>query len=88
MKEVVDFDEKDLNMLALTSFRCSVIGGYAFVLEGHKGLKSFDAQKIEFRQNKNTLISVVGLNLTIKQLTKSYALILGKITGVNYETVG
>lgn len=83
----MDFNEKDLNMAALTTFRCCLIGGYAFVLEGHKGLKSFDAQKIQFKQNKNRLISVIGLNLTIKQLTKSYALVLGEITGVNYETV-
>jgi len=66
-------------MLSLLNYKYTVYADFALEVEGHRGIKVFSSTYITFAVGKSTLV-VEGENLTIKQLTKNYALITGTIT--------
>ena len=78
-------NEDDLALLALNKVKCNLFGNFAVLIEGHKGLKSYLLEKIIFKANKTQNVSVIGKNLSIKQLANRHALIVGEISGVIYE---
>ncbi|MEG1706921.1 MAG: YabP/YqfC family sporulation protein [Clostridia bacterium] len=63
------------------AYKYSVYGGSTFVLEGMNGIRYFSAEKIIFSIKKQTL-AVKGQGLTIKQLTRDYAVVTGQIGAV------
>ncbi|MCH5159868.1 MAG: YabP/YqfC family sporulation protein [Clostridiales bacterium] len=63
------------------SYKYSVFGGHTVVLEGHKGIADYTADGISFSLGKSQL-KIVGSNLHIKRLEKQFAVVVGKISGV------
>lgn len=70
----------------MASYKYSVYAGVALAIEGHNGLLEYTAEMIKFKLAKGG-ICVHGENLKIKQMTKDYALLHGKITGVELVNV-
>ena len=86
-KNTAFFTEEDFALSALLKVRCTIYGKDAVAIEGHKGLKKFSLDKIQFKADKLNLICVVGNDLSIKQLCQGYALVVGQISGVWYESL-
>ena len=63
------------------SYKYSVFGGHTVVLEGHKGIADYNSDCISFSLGKSQL-KIVGSNLRIKCLEKQFAVVSGKIVGV------
>ena len=63
------------------SYKYSVFGGHTVVVEGHKGIADYNNDGISFSLGKG-LLKIVGSNLRIKCLEKQFAVIVGKIAGV------
>ena len=66
---------------AFSSFRYVNIGNNALYVQGHKGVISFDAERVILRAQKSRL-EISGVNLTIKQLSNDDAVIMGQIISV------
>jgi len=79
--------EENLSLAVVNKLRCNLFGNFAVVIEGHKGLKTFLLEKIIFKADKKQNVSIVGKNLSIKQLTLGYALVMGEISGIIYEEI-
>ena len=65
----------------LGSYKYSVFGGHTVVVEGVKGIADYNGDCISFSLGKGQL-KIVGSNLRIKCLEKQFAVIGGKIAGV------
>ena len=65
----------------LGSYKYSVFGGHTVVVEGHKGIGAYDSDGISFALGKAQL-KIVGSNLRIQRLEKQFAVVVGKITGI------
>ena len=63
------------------SYKYSVFGGHTVVVEGHKGIADYNSDCIILSLGKSQL-KIVGSNLRIKSLEKQFAVIMGKIAGV------
>ena len=63
------------------SYKYSVFGGHTVVVEGHKGIADYTGECISFSLGKFRL-KIVGSNLQIKCLEKQFAVVVGKIAGV------
>lgn len=73
----------DLELAALVnSFKYSVYGGHTVVVEGHRGLVSFSSEKL-FQVGKTERLEIIGEEISIKQLTKNFTVVTGKIKGVS-----
>lgn len=80
------FSEEDYDLICLAGgYKYSVLGDKCFVLEGHRGIVKYEREQVCFRL-KNKEICVKGKELTIKQMTKNFAVLEGKIVGV--EIIG
>ncbi|MBR5250992.1 MAG: YabP/YqfC family sporulation protein [Clostridia bacterium] len=86
-KNTTFFTEEDFALSTLPKVNCTLYGKDAVAIEGHKGLKKFSLDKIQFKADKLNLICVVGNDLSIKQLCQGYALVVGQISGVWYESL-
>ncbi|MBS1416079.1 MAG: YabP/YqfC family sporulation protein [Christensenellales bacterium] len=74
----------DLELAALVnSFKYSVYGNHTVVVEGHKGLVSFSSERIVFKLGKTERLEITGEEISIKQLTKNFTVVTGKIKGVS-----
>ena len=84
----------DLELAALVnSFKYSVYGGHTVVVEGHLSLIHiseptrhsliFSSEKIIFRLGKTERLEIIGEEISIKQLTKNFTVVTGKIKGVS-----
>ncbi len=82
-----EYTEQDLSFNALVKLRCVLYGDDAVVIEGHKGLKSFSSEKIVFKTTANRLFFVNGKNLILNRFSRGYALVVGMIAEVGYESV-
>ncbi len=58
--------------------KCSVYGGKTVVIEGHKGIVDYSADKLTFASPHGFII-VNGEGLRIRHLEKNFAVIVGKI---------
>ena len=88
-EQVRKFDSEVAKILDLesaasvNSFKYSVYGGHTVVVEGHRGLVSFSSEKIIFRLGKTERLEIIGEEISIKQLTKNFTVVTGKIKGVS-----
>ena len=74
----------DLELAALVnSFKYSVYGGAYRSRRGTQGLVSFSSEKIIFRLGKTERLEIIGEEISIKQLTKNFTVVTGKIKGVS-----
>ncbi len=73
----LDFDLTTLS----NGYKYTVYDGKATLIEGHKGVKTFQPEKVVFYLKKNT-IEVNGSDLYIKQMTVNFALVVGNISSV------
>lgn len=64
----------------VNSYKYSVFGGTAVVVEGHKGISTYTETEVTFSLG-NKLLKVKGSNLRIKCLSKNFAVISGQIDG-------
>lgn len=74
----------DLELAVLVnSFKYSVYGGHSVVVEGHSGLVSFSSERIIFKLGKKERLEIWGEDISIRQLTKNFTVVTGKIKGVS-----
>ena len=71
---------------AFTAYRYVNIGGAAVYVQGHKGVISCGAEKIELKI-KHGRLTVSGDKLFIKQLTGDDIVITGRILSVSTEEI-
>lgn len=64
------------------NYKYSVFGGHTFALEGHKGIVDYSCNLVSFKLDKSSYIRVTGSELLIKCLEKNFAVVVGKISGV------
>lgn len=69
--------------LDFTLPRVIILGKNFVIIEGHRGVVFFSRTEVKFRL-KNTVISISGENLEVKNLTSSNAQILGDIVSLSY----
>ena len=86
-KNTAFFTEEDFAISTLSKVSCTLYGNDAVTIEGHKGLKKFSLDKIQFKADKLNAICVVGNDLSIKELCQGYALVVGHVSGVLYENL-
>lgn len=64
------------------SYKYSVFGSSTAVVEGHKGIATYREQEVAFLLGGNSTLNITGDNLRIRCLSKSFAVINGKIIKV------
>ena len=74
----------DLELAALVnSFKYSVYGGHTVVVQAHRALESFSSQKNIYSIRNTDRHEINGEEISIKQLTKNFTVVTGKIKGVS-----
>lgn len=63
------------------NYKYSVFGGTTAVIEGHKGIAGYLSDEVSFNLHGGFL-RVQGENLTVKCLSKNFAVVSGKIINV------
>ncbi|MDE7454696.1 MAG: YabP/YqfC family sporulation protein [Clostridia bacterium] len=63
------------------SFKYSVFGQHACVIEGHTGIATYTETQVSFNVRKK-LLTVTGNNLQICRLNKNFAVVTGDICKV------
>ena len=85
LKEIAGMTELPFDT-AFSTYRYVNMGGGALYVQGHKGIVSFDTEKIVLRVQKARL-EITGSNLNIKQLSNDDAVISGEIGQItNYKS--
>jgi len=69
---------------AFSTFRYINIGSRALYVQGHKGVISFDTERIVLRVQKSRL-EIIGNRLSVKQLSSDDAVVTGDIVSVTAE---
>lgn len=67
----------------LTKLKTVVLDKSAILVEGHKGLLFFSKEEIKMRIPNGT-VTVAGENLSLREVSKTEAMISGKILRVEY----
>ncbi len=83
-----DNNEQNLAFGSLVGIKCILYDDAAVAVEGHKGLKFFSSEKIVFKATKGRNFFVKGKNLVIGRFSYGYALVVGVVAEVGYESIG
>lgn len=74
-----------LEMATLISdYKVSFFGGKTAVIEGHRGIVEYSAERVSFALKKGVL-RICGDNLCIKGLEKNFAVLAGKVSKIEVE---
>ncbi len=65
-------------------YKYSVFSGQAVVVEGHSGIKSYSQNCMIFKIKKCAL-HVNGCDLSLKKLSRGFAVVVGKISSVEVK---
>lgn len=78
----IDDLKTKLNIDKIAGYRLSLIAGKGIIIEGHKGLYHLSEDEVKIRIRKGS-ITILGKDLTIKEISSTEIYILGSIEGIN-----